>query len=47
MTAEDSLRDGLLAAWCTNARLTTFLIEHQPAELWPAKCPERRSGRSG
>ena len=32
-------RDLLLAAWRTNNRVTTFLIEHLPHELWEAKVP--------
>jgi uncharacterized damage-inducible protein DinB len=33
------LRDTLLAAWRTNNRVTVFLIEHLPHELWEAKVP--------
>ena len=32
-------RDTLLAAWRTNNRVTVFLIEHLPRELWEAKVP--------
>ncbi len=32
-------RELLLAAWRTNNRVTTFLIEHLPCELWEAKVP--------
>jgi uncharacterized damage-inducible protein DinB len=32
-------RELLLAAWRTNNRVTTFLIEHLPHELWEAKVP--------
>ena len=32
-------RDLLLAAWRTNNRVTTFLVEHLPPELWGAKVP--------
>src|SRR5687768_11482732 len=32
-------RDLLLAAWRTNNRVTTFLVEHLPPELWEAKVP--------
>jgi uncharacterized damage-inducible protein DinB len=39
MPTDDGLRDGILAAWLTNARVTAFLIEHLPAGLWTAKVP--------
>src|SRR6185503_11967137 len=29
----------LLNAWRTNNRVTVFLVEHLPAELWEAKVP--------
>ncbi len=32
-------RDLLLAAWRTNNRVTTFLVEHLPPELWIASVP--------
>src|SRR2546425_1432226 len=32
-------RDMLLAAWRTNNRVTVFLVEHLPPELWGAKVP--------
>jgi len=32
-------RDMLLAAWRTNNRVTVFLIEHLPHELWGATVP--------
>ncbi len=32
-------RDMLLAAWRTNNRVTEFLLENLPAELWGAKVP--------
>jgi uncharacterized damage-inducible protein DinB len=32
-------REMLLAAWRTNNRVTAFLIEHLPQELWGAKVP--------
>jgi uncharacterized damage-inducible protein DinB len=32
-------RDLLLAAWRTNNRVTSFLVEHLPPELWIAKVP--------
>jgi len=31
--------DTLLAAWRTNNRVTVFLIEHLPDEIWGAKVP--------
>lgn len=40
-------RDLLLAAWRTNNRVTAFLIEHLPPELWVARVPgaQRRTVR--
>lgn len=32
-------RDMLLSAWRTNNRVTTFLVENLPLELWGAKVP--------
>jgi len=32
-------RDMLLAAWRTNNRVTVFLLEHLPDELWGATVP--------
>src|SRR5258705_11311561 len=32
-------RDTLLAAWRTNNRVTVFLVEHLPHELWGATVP--------
>ena len=32
-------RDTLLDAWRTNNRVTVFLVEHLPDELWAAKVP--------
>ncbi len=37
-TAE-ALRDSILASWRTSARVTAFLIERLPAELWEEKVP--------
>ena len=34
-----NLRDILLDAWRTNNRVTIFLLEHLPDELWGAKVP--------
>ena len=34
-----NLRDTILDAWKTNNRVTVFLVEHLPAELWEAKVP--------
>ena len=31
--------DELIAAWRTNNRVTVYLIENLPAELWPEKVP--------
>jgi uncharacterized damage-inducible protein DinB len=32
-------REMLLAAWRTNDRVTVFLVEHLPQEIWEAKVP--------
>jgi uncharacterized damage-inducible protein DinB len=34
-----NLRDTILNAWKTNNRVTIFLVEHLPAELWEATIP--------
>ena len=34
--------DELIAAWRTNNRVTTYLIENLPAELWSASIPGSR-----
>ena len=34
-----SLQDSILDAWKTNNRVTVFLVEHLPAELWEATVP--------
>ncbi len=39
MNAALDQRDLLIAAWRTNNRVTTFLVEHLPLELWEAKVP--------
>ena len=36
---ELELRDALLATWRTNNRITAFLFENLPDELWPKKVP--------
>jgi uncharacterized damage-inducible protein DinB len=43
----EDLRDTILNAWKTNNRVTIFLVEHLPPELWEAKVPgaPRRSVR--
>lgn len=33
------LRDTILAAWRTNNRITVFLLEHLPSQLWAATVP--------
>src|SRR5690242_20252726 len=40
--------EALIAAWRTNNRVTTYLIENLPAELWPESVPgmPRRTVRS-
>src|SRR6266542_3263829 len=39
MKSELDQRDMLLAAWRTNNRVTVFLFEHLPPELWGATVP--------
>ena len=39
MPSAIDLRDTILDAWKTNNRVTVFLVEHLPAELWEAKLP--------
>lgn len=39
MRSPADLRDMILDAWKTNNRVTIFLIENLPAELWEAKVP--------
>ena len=39
MSAPPDLRDTILAAWATNNRITVFLVENLPLELWPATVP--------
>lgn len=39
MKAALDQREMLLAAWKTNNRVTVFLFEHLPAELWSAAVP--------
>src|SRR5881227_1310199 len=39
MSSPLNLRDTILDAWKTNNRVTIFLIENLPAELWEARVP--------
>lgn len=39
MSAPPDLRDTILDAWATNNRITAFLFEQLPVELWPAAVP--------
>jgi uncharacterized damage-inducible protein DinB len=39
MAAPVSLRDAILGAWKTNNRVTVYLVEQLPAELWEAAVP--------
>lgn len=39
MSASMDLRDSILAAWATNNRVTVYLLENLPGELWPATLP--------
>jgi uncharacterized damage-inducible protein DinB len=38
-SSELGLRGTLLNAWKTNNRVTVYLVEHLPTELWEAKLP--------
>ena len=39
MTRDVDLADAVVAAWKTNNRVTMFLIENLPSELWPMAVP--------
>lgn len=39
MTAQFNARDAVVATWQTNNRITVFLFENLPTELWPEKVP--------
>jgi uncharacterized damage-inducible protein DinB len=39
MASPVDLRDSILDAWKTNNRVTIFLVEHVPVELWQAAVP--------
>jgi uncharacterized damage-inducible protein DinB len=39
MTPPDDLHTTLLASWRTNARVTTYLVENLPPEIWEASVP--------
>ena len=39
MSSPPDLRNTILDAWKTNNRVTVFLVEHLPGELWEAKVP--------
>jgi len=39
MASPLNLRDTILDAWQTNNRVTVYLVEHLPVELWEAKVP--------
>jgi uncharacterized damage-inducible protein DinB len=39
MRSQPNLRDSILDAWKTSHRVTVFLVEHLPDELWEAKVP--------
>src|SRR6266850_6721748 len=48
MTQEVDLADAVIAAWKTSNRVTLFLFENLPAELWPMTVPgtSRRTVRT-
>ncbi len=39
MAKKIELRDAIVATWRTNNRITTYLFENLPDELWPEKVP--------
>src|SRR5512147_973423 len=39
MPSPTGLRDAILCAWKTNARVTLFLVEHLPPGLWSETIP--------
>jgi uncharacterized damage-inducible protein DinB len=39
MPAPPTLRDAILAPWQTSNRVTIYLVEHLPAELWQSALP--------
>lgn len=39
MSSPPDLRDTILGAWKTNNRVTVYLVEHLPPELWDEKVP--------
>ena len=39
MPSNSDLADSVLAAWRTNHRVTVFLLQHLPRELWSQKVP--------
>jgi uncharacterized damage-inducible protein DinB len=39
MSSPPDLRESVLAAWRTSNRVTCFLIEHLPRDLWTAEVP--------
>lgn len=39
MMPNPDLRASLLAAWRTNSRVTAYLVEHLPPDLWKASVP--------
>ena len=39
LNLRDSIRDSIISTWKTNNRVTVFLVERLPAELWEAKVP--------
>ena len=39
MPSPPDLREAILATWRTNSRITLFLFEHLPSDLWAATVP--------
>lgn len=44
MKAEYDIVDTILKVWQTNNRITVFLIEYLPAELWSKGVPGHSAG---
>ena len=42
-----SLRDAFVPVWETTNRVTVFLVQHLPPELWAASVPGSRAAPCG
>lgn len=43
--SRDAVGDSVIAAWRTNCRITAYLVDHVPPELWTVEIPPRRTVR--